>query len=179
MFRNFSSMREQNTHAILSQIIKHPETSRAEISKQTNLNKASVSEIVRNLIDEQYVVETGIGKSSTSGGRKPILLKINKKAGFSFSFDVRHDKLSYMATYLNGEIYTSESIDMNIDQSNVVSVIENLIRNFKKTMSNSPFGIIGIAIAIHGIVSNNKIIFTPYYDLSQFDLAIELENRLN
>jgi len=46
-------------------------------------------------------------------------------------------------------------------------------------MSNSPFGIIGIAIAIHGIVSNNKIIFTPYYDLSQFDLAIELENRLN
>jgi predicted NBD/HSP70 family sugar kinase len=179
MLRNFSSMREQNTHAILSQIINHPEISRAEISKQTNLNKASVSEIVRNLIDEQYVVETGIGKSSTSGGRKPILLKINKKAGFSFSFDVRYDRLSYMVTYLNGEVFTSESVDMNIDQSNIVSVVENIIRNFQKSMENSPFGIIGIAIAIHGVVSKNKIIFTPYYDLSQFDLAIELENRLN
>src|SRR5699024_7873026 len=103
----------------------------------------------------QYVVETGIGKSSTSGGRKPILLKINKKAGFSFSFDVRYDRLSYMVTYLNGEIFTSESVDMNIDQSNIVSVVENIIRNFQKSMENSPFGIIGIAIAIHGVVSKN------------------------
>ncbi|SHE27111.1 Sugar kinase of the NBD/HSP70 family, may contain an N-terminal HTH domain [Atopostipes suicloacalis DSM 15692] len=179
MLRNFSSMREQNTHAILSQIINHPEISRAEISKQTNLNKASVSEIVRNLIDEQYVVETGIGKSSTAGGRKPILLKINKKAGFSFSFDVRYDRLSYMVTYLNGEVLTFESVDMNIDQSNIVSVVENIIRNFQQSMENSPFGIIGIAIAIHGVVSKNKIIFTPYYDLSQIDLANELEKRLH
>lgn len=179
MLRNFSSMREQNTHAILSQIINHPEISRAEISKQTNLNKASVSEIVRNLIDEQYVVETGIGKSSTAGGRKPILLKINKKAGFSFSFDVRYDRLSYMVTYLNGEVFTFESVDMNIDQSNIVSVVENIIRNFQQSMENSPFGIIGIAIAIHGVVSKNKIIFTPYYDLSQIDLANELEKRLH
>lgn len=179
MLRNFSSMREQNTHAILSQIINHPEISRAEISKQTNLNKASVSEIVRNLIDEQYVVETGIGKSSTAGGRKPILLKINKKAGFSFSFDVRYDKLSYMVTYLNGEVVASESVDMNIDQSNIVSVVENIIRNFQQTMEKSPFGIIGITIAIHGVVSKNKIIFTPYYDLSQIDLANELEKRLH
>ena len=178
MLRNFSSMREQNTHAILSQIINHPEISRAEISKQTHLNKASVSEIVRNLIDEQYVVETGIGKSSTAGGRKPILLKINKKAGYSFSFDVRYDKLSYMVTYLNGEVFISESVDMNIDQSNIVSVVENIVRNFQQTMENSPFGIIGIAIAIHGVVSDNKIIFTPYYDLSQLDLASELEKRL-
>lgn len=179
MLRNFSSMREQNTHAILSQIINHPEISRAEISKQTNLNKASVSEIVRNLIDEQYVVETGIGKSSTAGGRKPILLKINKKAGFSFSFDVRYDRLSYMVTYLNGEVFTFESVDMNIDQTNIVSVVENIIRNFQQSMENSPFGIIGIAIAIHGVVSKNKIIFTPYYDLSQIDLANELEKRLH
>src|SRR5699024_11990088 len=120
----------------------------------------SVSEIVRNLIDEQHVVEMGIGKSSTAGGRKPILLKINKKAVFSFSFDDRYDKLSYMVTYHNGEVVASESVDMNIDQSNIVSVVENIIRNFQQTMEKSPFGIIGITIAIHGVVSKNKIIFT-------------------
>src|SRR5699024_7103225 len=165
MLRNFSSMREQNTHAILSQIINHPEISRAEISKQTNLNKASVSEIIRNLIDEQYVVETGIGKSSTAGGRKPILLRINKKEGFYFNCDVRYDKIRYNVSYPIRDVVSYDSVDMTIDQLNIFLDVENIIRNFQQNMEKNPYGIICITIEIHGVVSNNKIIFTLFYDL--------------
>jgi len=179
MPKNHSSVREQNIHTVLSQIINYPEISRAEISKKANLNKATVSEIVRNLIDEQYVLETGRGASSDVGGRKPILLKINKKAGVSVSFDVRYDQISYMISYLNGETIDSKSIEMTIDSTNVISVIKNLVLNFQESINDNPFGIIGISIAVHGITSDNKIVFTPYYDLFQIDLANELENKLD
>jgi len=179
MANNHSSVREQNIHTVLSQIINYPEISRAEISKKANLNKATVSEIVRNLIDEQYVLETGRGASSDVGGRKPILLKINKKAGVSVSFDVRYDQISYMTSYLNGETIDINSIEMNIDSSNIISVIKNLVLSFKESITDIPFGLIGITISVHGIISDNKIVFTPYYDLFQIDLANELENELN
>lgn len=179
MPNNHTSMRERNNHTVLSQIINYPEISRAEISKKSGLNKATVSEIVRNLINDQYVLETGIGESSEAGGRKPILLKINKKAAISFSFDVRFDQISYMTSYLNGETINTESIEMNINSSNIVSIINNIVMNFKKSIDQVPFGIMGIAIAIHGITSENEIIFAPYYDLAKIDLAEKIEQELN
>lgn len=179
MPNNHLTMREQNTHTVLSQIINHPGISRAEISKESGLNKATVSEIVRNLIREQYVLETGIGESTDTGGRKPILLKINKEAGISVSFDVRFDQISYMMNFLNGEVINTESIEMNINSTNIISIIKNIVVNFKQSINNTPFGIIGIAIAIHGVISNNKIIFTPYYNLAGIDLAHKLQKELD
>lgn len=179
MIISHSSMREQNEHLVLSEIINQPEISRAEISKNTNLNKATVSEIVRKLIESQLVIETGIGDSSTSGGRKPILLKINKKAGISLSFDIRFDKISYLASFLDGETFQLSSEYMEINKDNIVSIIESIVSKFQNSVEPTPYGIIGIAISIHGIISDNKIIFTPYYDLDKIDLAEELQEKLN
>lgn len=182
MLNSRSTIREQNEHIVLTEIINNPEISRAEISKNANLNKATVSEIVRKFIDEEIVIETGIGASSTSGGRKPILLKINKRAGISLNFDIRYDKISYMATYLDGETILLTSETRKINKENVVSIIEEIVNKFIRTSSflkKTPFGLIGIAIAIHGIISENKITFTPYYDLDQIDLAKELNQLLD
>lgn len=178
MIGNHALMKETNVHLIISEIINHPEISRSEISQNTGINKATVSDVVKKLIDESYVVETGTGRSSTSGGRRPILLKINKKSGISISFDIRFDKISYMVNYLNGDIIEINSKEKNIDQKNIIRTIEEIVLQIKNKIADSPFGIIGIAIAIHGIISDNQIIFTPYYDLSEIDLAHKLEAKL-
>lgn len=178
MLNNHTSMREQNIKNILSEIINCPEISRAEISKNTKLNKATVSEIVRQLIEEHYVIETGIGNSSSVGGRKPILLKINKKAGISLSFDIRFDRLSYMTSYLDGQVISVISESRVINKNNVIEIILDIVNQVKNEVIQTPYGIFGISIAIHGIISNNDIIFTPHYDIDKIDLARELEDKL-
>lgn len=178
MISNHSLMHETNVNLVISQIINNPEISRSEISNNTGLNKATVSDIVKKLIAESYVVETGTGSASTSGGRKPILLRINKKSGISISFDIRFDKISYMINYLNGEIIEVNSHEMIIDKNNIIKNIETIVLDTQKKIKDTPFGVIGITIAIHGIVSDNQIIFTPYYDLSEIDLAKNLEEHL-
>lgn len=94
-------MREQNKYVIPSLIINHPEISRAEITIKSGLNKATLSKIVRELIKDSCIIESGRGSSTNAGGRKPILLQINKKVGISFIFDVRFDQISYMMSYSN------------------------------------------------------------------------------
>lgn len=179
MFKMKSSIRENNSILVLSEIINRPEVSRAMISELTGLNKATVSEIVRRLIDDNYVIEIGPGKSTSSGGRRPILLTVNKKAGVSISFDVRYDRISYLITYLDGEKidYTTEEKEMSKD--NIVDSIASVVDHAKNTMDECPFGIIGVTVSIHGIVYDNKIEFTPYFDLDEIDLVAELEERID
>ena len=179
MFRMKSNIRENNSVLVLSEIINRPEISRALISEITGLNKATVSEIVRKLIDDEFVIEIGPGKSTSSGGRRPILLTVNKKAGISISFDVRYDRISYLITYLDGEKidYTIEETDIN--KNNVVDYITAVVNEFRSSMKETPFGIIGVTISIHGIVEDNQIAFTPYFDLDKIDLVKLLEETLD
>ena len=179
MFKMKNSIRENNSLLVLSEIINRPEVSRAMISELTGLNKATVSEIVRKLIEDKYVIEIGPGKSTSAGGRRPIQLTVNKKAGVSLSFDVRYDRISYLATYLDGEKleYTVEEKEMNKD--NVVESITKTVKKAQYEIGDSPFGIIGVTVSIHGIVDDNKIEFTPYFNLSEIDLAYALEEQLD
>lgn len=179
MMTSHTIMREHNVQIVLSEIMNNPEVSRAEISKKTKLNKATVSEIVRDLIDNDYVVETGIGNGSSAGGRKPILLKINMLGGFSLSFDIRYDKISYMINFLNGEMTRYDSKMIEITRDNIVDEISVIVKKIKNGLPETPFGIIGLALSIHGIISDNQIIFTPKYDIDEVDLASELESKLN
>ncbi|WP_428417423.1 ROK family protein [Phocicoccus schoeneichii] len=179
MVTTHSTIIHSNKNIILSLIMNHPEISRAEITLQSGLNKATVSKTVRELIDDSFIIESGTGNSSDTGGRKPILLKINKKAGIAVSFDVRFDQISYMACYLNGEVIETKSIRSPINRSNVIFMIEEIVRGFNFSMDEFPFGLIGMTIAIHGIVLDNQISYTPYYDLDQIDLSKELEEKLN
>lgn len=85
---NKFNIRKYNTVEILNLLSNKPNISRAEISKLINLNKASVSEIINILIENDLIKEIGQGNSSSSGGRKPILLELNNKAGCALGIEL-------------------------------------------------------------------------------------------
>ncbi|MFC6465749.1 ROK family protein [Marinilactibacillus sp. GCM10026970] len=174
-----SFTRNSNTILVMSTVMNGYQVSRAKISELTGLNKATVSEIVRNLIEAQYVIEIGAGESSSAGGRKPIYLEINKKAGISFSIDLRSDQFSSLATYLNGEVIEKYTEHCKISKVNVIERLVHHVQEFNTKHNAIPFGIVGIAIAIHGVVDENQISYTPYFDIDEIDLVKELEDRLN
>ena len=64
---NKFNIRKYNTVEILNLLSNKPNISRAEISKLINLNKASVSEIINILIENDLIKEIGQGNSSSSG----------------------------------------------------------------------------------------------------------------
>ncbi|MGX7198553.1 ROK family transcriptional regulator [Enterococcus nangangensis] len=171
-------IRERNEATVLKEIVDHEGISRAQIAQKTRLNKASVSSITSTLIENHLIFETGIGDASSVGGRKPILLEFNGEAGLVMALDIGYNYITAILTFLDGKKISSVSYEnLFIQKTNILEHIDKIIRQFELDMPETPHGVIGLSLAIHGIVSENKILFTPYYDLDQMDLAHELEER--
>lgn len=172
------SLRENNEQLVLATLIEHPSISRAQISKQIRLNKATVSDIANKLLEKQFIVEMGNGDSTASGGRKPIMLQINKQAGLTLNIDLGYDYVSYLLTYLNGEVVVKEMLPVLVNQTNCVELIQQTLLKATNLAEFTPYGIVSLSIAVHGIVFDNQIIFTPYYDLDQIDLYDQLSQQI-
>ena len=176
-------IREMNEKLVLKTIIQEGTISRADIAKQLNLNKTSVSSIVSDLIEKDLTMETGSGESS--GGRKPILVMFNHRAGYSLSFDIGPDYISSLLTYLDGSFvsdsYTSTSNGSNypISSDDLYGVIKGYIEKYLHQIPKSTYGITGICIGLHGIVNENKLVFSPFYSLDCHKLKEELESSFN
>ena len=74
---NHKIVRNINRSAILNLVRERHPVSRAALSKLSDLNKSTVSSIVRELLAEKLIYETRSGEST--GGRKPILLQLNRQ----------------------------------------------------------------------------------------------------
>ena len=94
-------MRESNKALILNLVRRERNISRSDIARRTRLSRSTVSTIVSELIDEGWLAETGIGKSS--GGRRPILLTFNYHAGFVLGISAGATHLLALVTDLDAQ----------------------------------------------------------------------------
>lgn len=169
-------IRDINTKLVLETIINNTAISRAAIAKYLGLTKATISAIVQELINKKLVIE--IGSDDTNLGRKPILLSINKKAGYVLCIDIGVDTISALRSDLIGEDCSLKQIKTPKNVSNIISVLIDLIESMKLP-KNTPYDLVGITLGIHGVVANNQVSFAPYYNLSGINLAESLEQHFN
>ena len=175
---NNENARTENIKKVISTLIAGETLSRADIAKKFSLNKATISDIIDKLIKDNLIKEVGLGYSKPTGGRKPILLQINKQAGIIFSFEFQYNKYRFMATYLDGELITKTTTNTEINRNNVIKIVQNTVQDFLANPKYDGYRVFGIGIAVHGIVESNKVVFAPYYDIYETDIADEVEKLL-
>ena len=175
---NNENARTENIKKVISTLIAGETLSRADIAKKFSLNKATISDIIGKLIKDNLIKEIGLGYSKPTGGRKPILLQINKQAGIIFSFEFQYNKYRFMATYLDGELITKTTTNTEINRNNVIKIVQNTVQDFLANPKYDGYRVFGIGIAVHGIVESNKVVFAPYYDIYETDIADEVEKLL-
>lgn len=177
---NLQYVKQMNKSIVFERIKQMEPLSRADIAQITGLNKGTVSSLVAELLDESLVYESGPGESS--GGRRPVLLHFNKKAGFSIGIDIGVNYLLGIVSDLVGDIHEKKYIPLN-DQDDYPSfeaILFDLIENLINDAPKSPYGIIGVGIGVPGLVTNSQeIIFTPNLSWDQPDLKSNVEARFN
>lgn len=172
---NQEYIRDMNRALVLEAIANHPPLSRADLAKMLHLTKATVSTIVQELLDRQLVIELGSAEK-TSMGRKPILLTFNNRCGSIIAVDLGVKKITILTGDLKGKSCTVK--EYPIDPS--LSLEEYLISLLHKTKSDlpkTPCGLVGISIGIYGVVCDDLVLFTPYYDLKHSNLKNYLEEE--
>ena len=79
------ALSDANRNYVLKHIHEAKKISRTELAKATGLSLSAVSRIIRQLLEEGYVIETGEGDSS--GGRRPITICLNGDSGYIVGVD--------------------------------------------------------------------------------------------
>ncbi|MCB5954211.1 ROK family transcriptional regulator [Enterococcus sp. CWB-B31] len=182
--------RTSNESLCLEFIMNNKDLSRAELSTMTGLTKATISVIVKKLLEDHLVLETGIGVSSNAGGRKPINLQYNGKAGLSISIDVGYNYINALLSYLDGEeISILQKKPIALNEETIKKHFSEIIESFNESLPQTYYGVIGIVVAVHGPVYDGNIIFTPHYNLDRIpfrkiteelsDYPVYLENEAN
>lgn len=170
-------IRNINNNLILESILNYGPISRADLSKKLNLTKATISAIVQDLIDHSLVVE--IGSKDTHVGRKPILLCFNQKCAYAISIDLNAEYIAVYLSDLKGEKIYSSRYKNNLDSATLLEKLKAIIKHIITLVPDSEYGVVGITIGIHGITFNNEVIFTPYYNLTELDIASDLNKTFN
>lgn len=170
-------IRNINNNLILESILNYGPISRADLSKKLNLTKATISAIVQDLIDHSLVIE--IGSKDTHVGRKPILLCFNQKCAYAISIDLNAEYIAIYLSDLKGQKIYYSRYKNNLDSTTLLDKLKAIIKHALTLVPNSKFGVVGITIGIHGITFNNEVIFTPYYSLTELDIASTLNKTFN
>lgn len=182
-------VKKVNQKLLLKEILKNSPISRAKLSEMTGLNKSTVSSQVNTLMKENLVFEIGQGQSS--GGRRPVMLVFNKKAGYSVGIDVGVDYINGILTDLEGTIVLDQHHHLECSSPEITKdILIDMIHYFIANMPQSPYGLIGIGICVPGLIDKNqKIVFTPnsnWRDIDlksfiqeKFDVPVFIENEAN
>ena len=182
-------IKQQNKLMILKHIYRYEPISRADLAKQLNLTKATVSNLVDELMREAYLYQIGLGESS--GGRRPLMLKINEKAGYTISVDIGVNYIRSILTDMKGNIFVKQTEVINTnDYSLTLQHIDKVIQSFIDQMKESPFGLIGIGFGVPGLVDQEGVIqSTPNLDwqhpdlkdryITKFGVPVIVENEAN
>lgn len=96
-------LKESNRLNILKLLLKS-NYSRVEIANKLEMSRPAVSAIIEELIAEGLVKEMGQGNSTPIGGKRPILLKLNSRAGLIAAVHFSDSMIMVAITDLKGNI---------------------------------------------------------------------------
>lgn len=174
---NHHVVKEGNKSLVLKKIINHSPISRAAVAQEVGLNKGTVSSLVNDLLEDHLIYESGPGKSS--GGRRPVMLLFNEKAGYSVGIDIGVNYLLGVLTDLNGNICNEKEVTFkNLTYEEIEMQLFHTIDYLIASAPESPHGIIGIGVGVPGIVDNNgEILLAPNLKWKNLNLKLILENK--
>lgn len=173
---SFQWMKSMNKSIILNKIRTQGPISRAQIARETNLTRPTVSSNVKELIDQNIVEESDVGQSQV--GRKPTMLVINHGAFCILGVDAGPDTIKCVVSDLSGKVLerAETQLQLPIDNGGFLHALKNSIQEC--LVKTSGKDVIGIGVAMHGVVDieTGVLLFAPNLGLMDIPVKEELEN---
>ncbi|MER3630985.1 MAG: hypothetical protein C4325_01430 [Blastocatellia bacterium] len=166
------TIRDINKQIVLNYIRDRSPISRAEIARQTDLHRSTVSVIVSELIDDGLVIEMGEGVST--GGRRPTLFQLRTGIPAAVGIDLTPRVTTVAVADLAGNILKKESFTTSPD---LTFMSEQIIERTKRILAGRAEIDLGIGLSVPGLVDQEagKIFHVPYFDWYNWDICQRLE----
>lgn len=153
-----NTIRDINRQIVLNYVREREPISRAEIARETDLQRSTISAIVEDLKTEGLVEEVGEGEST--GGRRPTMLKLRAAGPIALGVSLTPTCTTIATSDLAGRVIDQEEFPTETDKTltHVISVIRELASRHKGSIE-------GIGVSLPGLVdpSTGNALYIPYF----------------
>jgi predicted NBD/HSP70 family sugar kinase len=153
-----NTIRDINRQIVLNYVREREPISRAEIARETDLQRSTISAIVEDLKTEGLVEEVGEGEST--GGRRPTLLKLRAAEPIALGVSITPTCTTIATSDLAGRVIDQEDFLTDADKTlnQVISVLREFTARYKGSIE-------GVGVSLPGLVdpSTGNALYIPYF----------------
>jgi N-acetylglucosamine repressor len=157
-----------NSQLVLKLIYDCDKISRADIARETQLTRTTVSQVVSELIAQGLVEEVGYGESA--GGKSPILLSVVSNSYHIIGVDLASDEFRGAVVNLRGEIIRAVSSPISRRSGDEALALAYKLLDTLVASTDRP--LLGIGIGTPGLVDTNLGIVRRAVNLDWRDLPL-------
>jgi len=153
-----NTIRDINRQIVLNYVREREPISRAEIARETELQRSTISAIVEDLKSEGLVEEVGEGEST--GGRRPTLLKLRAAEPIALGVSITPTCTTVAISDLAGRVIDQEEFltDAHKTINQVIEVVSEFSTRYKGSIE-------GVGLSLPGLVdpSTGTALYIPYF----------------
>ena len=178
-------VRHINLAVIMHHLREYAPISRAGLADITGLNKTTVSSLVRELIERQFVREVGYESpgGGRGAGRLAMLLTLNPRAGYIVSMEIGVDFLMAICTNFAPDTMwqVKEEIDPDMGQQVIIDRLLALLYKGLNVGNEYCQTLLGVAVGVPGLVdqTSGTLLFAPNLRWENVPLRAKLESLIN
>lgn len=160
------SKKRRSYTKILAELYKNGSTSIANLAKKLHTSVPSITAMLSDLIENDWVKETGSAK--TKSGRRPVFYDLNPGKKSILVVDANLYHTNFIFLNLRNKVTTKTTINIKIADpkylTEVCKEIDSLLKINKQTWA--------IGISAPGLIESNKGLNFTYENLNQNGLSI-------
>jgi glucokinase-like ROK family protein len=161
---DYAFVRELNLSVILNALRDLGPLSRAQLAARTGLNKTTVSSLVKELLDAEFVQEMGVHQVEDLG-RPSVLLKLNPRAGYIIGAEIGVDFISVILANFEAEIVwrQQEQTTQITTQEAIIQRTMKVIREAFSEAERHRKPVLGLGLGVPGLVDvdTGTLLFAP------------------
>jgi predicted NBD/HSP70 family sugar kinase len=146
-------LRRDNRAAVLWSLYLGQARSRQDLSAATGLSAASVTNVIRELLDEGIVIETGLADSD--GGRPRAMLGMNPEYGHVVGIDIGETRTRVELFDLTMAERAKAEFPLDPYKHDVNVVVSQILSGLTAVISDSgvdPASVLGVGVGVPGII---------------------------
>jgi N-acetylglucosamine repressor len=175
-----SLLRDINVSLLIELVRRAGSISRAELARQSQLSAPTVSAIVDSLMKRGILVETTTAPSS--GGRPPVLLSVDPKAGYVVGIKLRGDGVTTVVCDLDAQIVSSNEryVPLVGDPMAALDAIEEETRRALRDAAIPASKVLGVGVGMSGVIDSAAGVcrFSHLLQWHDVELAAPLRRRM-
>ncbi len=155
-----NTIRDINRQIVLNYVREREPISRAEIARETDLQRSTISAIVEALTAEGLVEQVGEGEST--GGRRPTMLRLRTKEAIAVGVAITPSCTTVATSDLAGRIIEQEEFPTDLDLDKTLGQVITLIKELSVRNGGT---IEAVGVSLPGLVdpSTGHAVYVPYF----------------